>query len=70
MSTQTPAERNALNAAWRAQPKVIAFTAAVEAHVAASGHLTGLDGMNATIAFANAWIAANGDLPDSGIACN
>jgi hypothetical protein len=57
-----------LHAAWLAHPQVVAFDAAIAAHIKAKG-LTGLDGMNATLRFAAAWQKANGPLPDSGIIC-
>lgn len=69
MSDQTKEQKIALNAAWLAHPTVAAFQAAVAAHVADNG-LTGLAGMNATLAFSNAWVRDNGPLPESGILCD
>jgi hypothetical protein len=72
MSTQSPAEKARLNAAWKAQPEVIALTAAVDAFIAEGFDPTTtlLDRVNATVAFSNAWIKEHGHLPDSGLICN
>ena len=70
MSTQTKAEKLALNAAWKATPEVQALTAALRAHAAADGHGFTPDGMTSVLAFASAWVSANGPLPVSGIICD
>ena len=57
-----------LHAAWLAHPQVVAFDAAVAAHIKDNG-LTGLDGMNKVLTFATEWQQANGWLPESGIKC-
>ena len=69
MSTQSPAEKRALDAVWKAHPKVIALNAAVVAHVATITS-TGPEAMTEAIQFAGAWVRANGPLPDSGLLCN
>lgn len=69
MSTQSPAEKRALDAVWKAHPKVIALNAAVVAHVATITS-TGPEAMTEAIQFAGAWVQANGPLPDSGLLCN
>jgi len=71
MSTQSLIEKRALDAAWKAQPKVIAFTAAVDFFVATLDPATPLlDRLNTVLAFSNAWVRENGHLPDSGLICN
>jgi hypothetical protein len=69
MSSQTPAQKRALDAVWRAHPQVIALEAAVAAHVATIT-ATGAEAMTQAITFAGAWVKANGPLPDSGILCD
>lgn len=66
---QTKQDKLALDAAWKTHPQVVAFRAAVAAHVADHG-LTGPAGATAALQFAAAWQAANGPLPDSGILCD
>jgi len=66
MSTQSPAEKRALDAVWRAHPQVVALNAAVIAH-AATITATGPEAMTEAIQFAGAWVQANGPLPDSGL---
>lgn len=63
-------DKLALEAAWQAQPQVIAFTAAVAEHAAANPQLQfTAEGVTNVLQFAIAWLAENGDLPDSGIIC-
>ena len=68
MTNQTTQERAALRAAWDSHPHVARFQKAVRQHVIDNA-LTGVDGMNATLRFANEWIAQHGELPESGILC-
>jgi hypothetical protein len=69
MSSQTHAQKLALDATWKAHPQVVALNAAVIAHVATIT-ATGPDAMTQAIQFAGAWVQANGPLPDSGILCD
>lgn len=66
MARMTPAEQ-ALHDAWMAHPQVAAFHSAVRDHVATLNLTSGPEPLTSTLRFANAWIAANGELPDSGI---
>lgn len=64
---QSPGLRAQLRAAWEAHPDVAAFHAASKAHARENNLGFDVPGMNASLAFSNAWMAEHGPLPDSGI---
>lgn len=71
MSTQTHQEKLALDAAWQAHPKVVAFKAANAAFAATLPQdMPLVDAMNATLRFGSGWLAENGELPPSGVLCD
>lgn len=65
--SQSPRERAALDAAWRAHPLVRAYRAACVAHARAEGLSYDAPGMSEMMRFSCGWLAVNGPLPDSGI---
>jgi hypothetical protein len=60
-------EQAQLVAAWEALPEVVAFQAAMDAHIAENGLGFDVAGMNAGFAFAAAWRREHGPLPPSGV---
>lgn len=68
VSQQTKAEREALIAAWFADPRVIAWRAAMSTFIEERQLTFTVGGFNALFEFTNAWNTEHGYLPDSGIA--
>ena len=65
---QSPGQRQALLAEFNNHPQTVALQAALVAHAAATGLQFNEAGMSEMNAFAAAWKAEHGALPESGIA--
>lgn len=65
---QSPAQRQALLAQFNAHPQVVSLHDAIAAHAEAHGLRFDAAGMSEVSAFAAAWQAAHGPVPNSGLA--